>query len=62
MWSVEDVKFVINQLKQKKSRDPHGYSNELAQGGGDDLFIPITKFMNNIKSQQTFPEFLNLGT
>ena len=45
-------------MKKKKSRDPCGYSNELMQGGGDDLELAILKLMNNIKRQQTFPECL----
>ena len=28
-WDIEDVKFVIKNLKKKKSRDPYGHSNEL---------------------------------
>ena len=39
MWSVEDVIIVIKQLKLKKNRDPHGYSIDLVQDGGDDLFL-----------------------
>ena len=59
MWSVSDVKIMVNQLKQrKKSRDPHGFSNELIQGGGDDLYFAITNLVNNIKSQKIFHESL----
>ena len=35
-WKIENVKCVIKELKKKKSRDPHGYSNEIIQSGGDD--------------------------
>ena len=58
-WKTENVKYVIKHLKKKKSRDPYGYSNELIQEGGDDLVLAITKLMNNMKSQQIFPECLN---
>ena len=33
-------------------------SNELIQGGGNDLHLAILKLMNNIKTQQKFPECL----
>ena len=56
-WIIDDVKYVINNLKRKKSRDSHGLSNELIQCG-DDLVLAITGMMNNIKRQQKFPEFL----
>ena len=49
---------MIKYLKKKKSRDPHGYSNELIQNGGKDVTVAITKLMNGIKSSQQFPECL----
>ena len=49
----------MKELKKKKSRDPYGYSNELIQGGGDDLILAITKMMNKMKQQHKFPESLN---
>ena len=49
---------MIKNLKKKKSRDLHGYSNELIQGGGDDLELAIVKLMNNIKTQQQCPDCL----
>ena len=58
MWTVSDVKFVLKKLKPNKSQDPNGHSNELIQGGGDDLIIAITKVMNNIRPQQIYPECL----
>ena len=36
----------------------YGLSNELIQCGGPDLILAITIMMNNIKTQQTFPESL----
>ena len=57
-WTTENVKNVIKQLKKKKSCDPYGYSNELIQEGGNDLLLSITKLMNNVKTQQVFPECL----
>ena len=57
-WSHEDVKYVIKNLKKKKSRDPLGFSNELIQNGGNDLHAAIVKMMNNIKKQQVVPQCL----
>ena len=57
-WTSEDVYYVITNLKKKKSRDPHGYSNELIQYGGKDVTSAIVKLMNNIKREQTFPHCL----
>ena len=57
-WNIEDVKFVITNLKKKKSRDPLGHSNELFQMAGSDLTCAVLKCMNRIKDQQTFPQCL----
>ena len=57
-WTIENVKRVIDELKKKKSRDPHGYSNEIIQSGGHDLHLAVLKLMNNIKTQQKFPACL----
>ena len=57
-WTEEDVKYVVKNLKKNKSRDPHGYSNELIQCGGQDVLSAVTKLMNSIKRQQTFPQSL----
>ena len=57
-WTEYDVQNVIKSLKKKKSRDPHGYSNELLQNGGIDVVLAIVKLMNGIKKAQIFPECL----
>ena len=57
-WTIENVRCAMKDLKKKKSRDPHGYSNEIMQAGGEDLKVAIMKLMNNIKKQQEFPECL----
>ena len=40
-WEEKDVKYVIKNLKKKKSRDPYGYSNEVIQCGGKDMLTAI---------------------
>ena len=57
-WNEDDVKYVINKLKKKKSRDPLGYSNELVQCGGQDFIAAIVKLMNRIKKKQQLPQCL----
>ena len=57
-WEIEDVKFVIKNLKKKKSRDPLGHSNEVFQMGGNDLTWAVLKCMNKIKDKQIFPQCL----
>ena len=41
-WTEESEKHVVKNLKKKKSCDPHGYSNELNQCGGQDVLSVIT--------------------
>ena len=58
-WTEESENHVVKNLKKKKSCDPHGYSNELNQCGGQDVLSVITKLMNNIfLTQQTFSQSL----
>ena len=57
-WTSEDVKFVVKNLKKKKSRDPLGYSNELIQCGGEDMTRAIVHLVNKIKKQQVVPHCL----
>ena len=57
-WTEDQVKYVIKNLKKKKSRDPQGIPNELIQCGGKYVTIAIMKLMNGIKREQTFPHYL----
>ena len=57
-WEEKYVNYVITNLKKKKSCDPHWHSNEVNQCGGKDMLSAITKLMNNIKRQQSFPQSL----
>ena len=61
-WDLEDVEFVMNNLKSNKSRDPHGYANELFKKGvaGRDLKVAILKLMNKIKEDQIIPNCMKL--
>ena len=57
-WSMENLRLVLKQLKQDKSRDAKGYANELfaLSVAGDDLQLAVLKLMNLIKQKQMFPK------
>ena len=52
------MRFVFKNFKEKKSRDPHGYFNELFQFVGTEVICAIFKLMKGIKKHQTFPQAL----
>ena len=53
---------VLKYLKKNKSRDPLGYANELfkVEVAGNDLKQGILDLVNKIKSDQTYPEALEV--
>jgi hypothetical protein len=59
-WTENDVIEVLKNLKKDVARDPLGYANELfnPKVAGDDLVKAITKLVNRIKAEQTFPKCL----
>jgi hypothetical protein len=59
-WTMSDLQKVLNQLKNNKSRDPMGFANELFKpsNAGSDLQAATLKLMNQIKSDQIFPDIL----
>ena len=61
-WTMEQLESVLEYLKKDKSRDPFGYANEIfrPEVAGDDLKLAILKLMNRVKSDQIFPEVLEL--
>ena len=61
-WTMADLEKVLGYLKKNKSRDPLGYVNELfrPEVAGEDLKVAILKLMNKIKSDQAFPEAMEL--
>ena len=62
-WSMDDLTIVLKQLKNNKSRDPLGLANELFKPNhaGEDLKLAVLKLMNQMKTQQVFPEPLKLS-
>ena len=59
---MKELNTVLRYLKRNKSRDPYGYANEILHPdiAGEDLNFAILKLMNRIKSEQTYPEALEL--
>ena len=61
-WTMTQLDVVLKSLKVNKSRDPHGYANELFKidVAGDDLKRAILLLMNRIKNEQKFPKILEI--
>ena len=49
-WTEDDLNTALKQLKNNKSRDPLGYSNELfkPENAGQDLKLAVLKIPNKI--------------
>ena len=61
-WNMDDIKEAVKHLDNDKSRDAHGWANELFKDGvaGTDLKLAVLKLMNLIKETQKYPEALEL--
>ena len=62
-WTIKDLEKVLKFMKNNKSRDPHGYINELCKdkSAGADLKNAVLKLMNRIKTEQKYPEALQIA-
>ena len=61
-WTIKDVKSVLSSLKARKSKDSYDLPNEIfkPEVTGDDLIIAVTKVMNIIKNELSYPTLLEL--
>ena len=61
-WNIQDLKNVLDKLKNNKSRDPNGLANELfkEEAAGEDFKVAILKLMNRIKNEQKYPKCLEV--
>ena len=61
-WTEDDILKALKDLKQKKSRDPNMYANEIFQPqvAGKDLIKAIQNLMNRIKNDSVYPKALTL--
>ena len=59
-WEAKKLMKVLSSLKMNKSRDPHGIINELFKPGvgGEDLVHSMLLMVNQIKTEISFPEFM----
>ena len=61
-WTKEEFEEVLKGLKNKKSKDPNQYANEIfdPKVAREDLINAILAQMNKIKSDQVYPKCLEL--
>ena len=59
-WNIEDLDKVLKSLKPNKSRDPHGFLNEIFKPGviGFDLKSSIIMLLNRLKQELLIPSFM----
>ena len=62
-WSSDDLDKVLKSLKNNKTRDPVGMTNEIFKPGcaGKDLKLALLHLFNGIKANQFIPEYMNLS-
>ena len=59
-WSISDVDKVLKRMKNNKSRDPHGFINEIFKPGvgGSNLRLGILHLANGVKDNFHFPGYM----
>ena len=59
-WTLKDLNKVLKSLKNNKSRDPHGFLNDIFKPGmaGQNLKMGILHLVNGVKKNFCFPQFL----
>ena len=59
---MEQLDTVLKYLKLNKSRDPLGFANKIVQPSvaGQDLKLALLKLGNRVKSDQMYPEALEI--
>ena len=55
-FTLEELKQVAKMLKNRQSRDPCGYINELFKDGGNSLLLSLLFMLNEIKRLKTISE------
>ena len=61
LWTMSDLEAVLKDLKNNKSRDPEGLSNELFKLNviGEDLKRSLLRMFNSLKIEQLIPTFMD---
>ena len=59
-WTMNDLEKALASLKNNKSRDPKGFTNELfkVENIGDNLKVSLLMMMNRIKKTSIVPEIM----
>ena len=59
-WSLKALENVLKAMKKNKSRDPHGFINEIFKPGvcGINLKLGILNLVNGVKDNFHFPDFI----
>ena len=59
-WSISDLDKVLKRMKNNKSRDPHGFINEIFKPGvgGSNLRLGILHLANGVKDNFHFPGYM----
>ena len=59
-WNMEDLEFVLSNLRQGKARDPNGWTNQLFSKdvAGKQLKISMLILFNKIKIEKYIPDFI----
>ena len=62
-FQIRDLEKALSDLKNKKSRDPQGYVNEVFKPGiiGNDLKQSLLYLFNSMKNENFCPEFMRLS-
>ena len=61
-WTISDVTAVLKSLKPGKSKDAHDLPNEIFKPSvaGENLILAVTKLMNRIKNELSYPNLLEV--
>ena len=60
-WTLDKLEDALKTFKNNKARDAHGHIYELFKHGGKNLKLSVLKFFNLVKSQQVYPEILQIS-
>ena len=62
-WTIDDLESVLKKLKTGKSRDPHGWVNDIFRNevAGCHLKLSMLTLFNKVKSENKIPDFMRLA-
>ena len=63
LWNLENIRYILKALKKNKSRDPHGFINELfrPENIGSDMERSLLLLMNKIRQDIKIPELMQFA-